>query len=592
MTSDLALLSNTRTSALVDRDGNISWFCPPAHDAPACFASLLGTEEHGHWRLRPADRADVSRRYLEDSLILETTYTTATGTVSVSDALLMDADHTRLVRMVEGRAGTVRMDSVLRVRFDYGSIVPWVRREGGDLRIVGGPDALVLRTPVPLHGHGYSTVGHLTVRAGELVPFELSWHPSHRAAPRAVDVAAGLRATWAWWRNWAAAITYDGGYAAEVRRSLTVLKGLTFAPTGALVAAPTTSLPETIGGTRNWDYRYCWLRDATLTLLGLVDAGLTEEARAWQRWLARTVAGDPRRLQIMYGVRGERRLHELELPWLPGHDGSRPVRIGNDAHRQLQLDVHGEVMDAMHHARLAGLAPEAEVWAIQQAMLADLEHRWHEPDEGVWEVRSGRRHFTHSKVMAWVAFDRAVRDATRWGLPGDVKRWRQVRDQIRAEVLHRAVDERGVFTQAYDTTALDSAALVIPLVGFLPPEDPRVAATINAVATGLDDHGFLLRYRPSVTSDGVDGTEGAFLLCSFWMAQSLAVMGRVEEAAEWFERLLAVRNDVGLLAEEYDPVAHRQLGNRPQAFSHVGLVTTAITVGHDRPGPAHRRSQR
>jgi GH15 family glucan-1,4-alpha-glucosidase len=586
---DYALLGDCRSAAMVSRTGSVDWLCFPRFDSGACFAALLGSSDNGSWSLAPADAFRSERAYCPDSTVLETTHHTADGTVVVTDALVPVGDTHRLVRMVEGRRGTVTMRMELRVRFDYGSVVPWVQKIPGGIHAIGGPDALALRTPVDLRGEGFATIADFVVAEGERVSFDLAWHESHRPVPEAVDVAATLDATMDWWRKWAASLAYQGAYRDEVRKSLVVLKALSYAPTGAIVAAPTTSLPEWIGGPRNWDYRYCWLRDATFTLLALLQAGCTAEAAAWRDWLIRAVAGDPAKLQIMYGIGGERRLAEAELDWLDGFAGSSPVRIGNGAADQLQIDVYGEVIDALHQARLQGLDPDPVAWDIQCAMLKWLEDRWRQPDEGIWEVRGARAHFTYSKVMAWVAFDRGIRATEEFGLPGDAPRWRTIRDQIHEEVCANAVDERGVFTQSYGSKALDASTLMIPLVGFLPSTDPRVIATVEAVEQELTVDGLVQRYDPGESSDGVGGEEGAFLLCSFWLVDCLALIGRHDDAVVLYERLLGLRNDLGLLAEEFDPVAGRQLGNYPQAFSHVALVSSAITLCPAHTGPSEHR---
>lgn len=587
---DYALLGDCRSAALVSNKGSIDWLCFPRFDSPACFAALVGGPENGRWSLAPADDHRSERAYRPDTLVLETLHHTDNGTVAVTDALVPVGDAHRLVRLVEGRSGQVAMHMELRIRFDYGSIVPWVRRVENGIHAIAGPDALVLRTPVELRGQDLTTQADFVVSQGERVWFDLVWQESHLPVPEPVNVAEIVETTVTWWQDWVATLSYDGAYRDDVRRSLIVLKALTHAPTGAIVAAPTTSLPEWIGGTRNWDYRYCWLRDATFTLLALLQVGCYREAAAWRDWLIRAVAGDPSKLQIMYGVGGERRLSETELPWLDGFAGSKPVRVGNGAVDQLQIDVFGEVMDAMHQARLNGLEPDEVAWDIQQNMLAWLAGNWHRPDEGIWEVRSGPAHFTYSKVMAWVAFDRGVQAVEHAGLPGDVVRWRELRDQIHAEVCAKGVDERGVFTQSYGSTALDASTLMIPLVGFLPPDDPRVVATVEAVQRELTVDGLVQRYLVGDASDGVGGKEGSFLLCSFWLVDALALLGRNDEATALFERLLGLRNDVGLLAEEYDTGSERQLGNFPQAFSHIALAGSAITLCPHHTGPCEQRS--
>lgn len=586
---DYALLGDCRSAALVSKAGSIDWLCFPRFDSPACFAALVGTADNGYWSLAPTEPYESERAYVTDTMVLETLHHGDGGTVAVTDALIPVGTAHRLVRVVEGRRGSLSMRTQLKIRFDYGSIVPWVRQVDDSLRATGGPEALVLRTPIDLRGEDLATVGDFVLSEGERVWFDLAWHPSHDPAPDPVDSVQAVEDSIEWWRQWAGSLHYDGAYRDDVRKSLLVLKALSYAPTGAIVAAPTTSLPEWIGGSRNWDYRYCWLRDTTFTLLAFLQTGCGSEARAWRDWLIRAVAGDPSRLQIMYGVAGERRLAESELDWLDGFAGSRPVRVGNGAFDQLQIDVFGEVMDAMHHARLNGIEADEVAWDIQRQLLGWLENNWHMPDEGIWEVRGGRAHFTYSKVMAWVAFDRGVRAIEDFGLPGDASKWRALRDEIHAEVCEKAVDTRGVFTQSYGGSALDASTLMIPLVGFLPPDDPRVVATVEAVQRELSVDGLVQRYSVAETGDGVGGEEGAFLLCTFWLVDCLVLMQRRDEATELFERLLALRNDVGLLAEEYEPGSQRQLGNFPQAFSHVGLAGSAITLCPDHVGPSEQR---
>jgi GH15 family glucan-1,4-alpha-glucosidase len=582
---DYALLGDSETAALVSKDGSIDWLALPRFDSPACFAALLGTEDHGRWRIAPASPVKrVTRRY-RTGLVLETEWETDEGVVALIDCMPPRDERPNVIRIVEGRRGRVPMTLDLRVRFDYGSIVPWVRNVEGRWRAVAGPDAVVVTTPVQLRGVDHDTRAEFSVGAGDRVPFELQWHSSHHRMPEPTNALRALTRTEHWWDNWIKQCNYDGPWADAVRGSLVVLKGMTYRPTGGIVAAATTSLPETLGGERNWDYRCCWLRDATFTLLTLLEAGFTEEAQAWRDWLLRAVAGHPASLQIMYGPGGERRLDEHELPWLPGYEGSRPVRVGNAASNQLQLDVWGEVMDALWVARRGGLSASHDAWNLQVAMLDFLEGAWKQPDEGIWEVRGPRRQFTHSKVMAWVAFDRAVRTVELFGLDGPTDRWRARREEIHADVCANGVDDRGVFVQHYGSTDLDASLLLVPLTGFLPMDDPRVKATVEAIATELtDEHGFLWRYRPDPAVDGLHGEEGAFLMCTFWLADCLALMGRTDEATALFERLLALRNDVGLLSEQYDPVRKRMLGNFPQAFSHVALVDTATTLCDCLPG--------
>ncbi|KWW99951.1 glucoamylase [Carbonactinospora thermoautotrophica] len=594
---DYALIGDTQTAALVCRDGSIDWLCFPRFDSPACFAALLGTEENGRWRIAPAAGGMANRRrYRGHSLILETEWETTAGTVRVIDFMPPRGQAPDIVRVVEGLSGAVPMRSELRPRFDYGRTIPWIRKVSGQVAAVAGPDALYLRADVRSYrGENFSTVAEFTVRAGDRVRFVLTWHPSHQPAPRPVDPDLALAETERYWGRWSAACRYrvDSGWREAVLRSLVTLKALTYSPTGGIVAAPTTSLPEHIGGVRNWDYRYCWLRDATLTLSALLRSGYLEEAKAWREWLLRAIAGKPEDLQIMYGLAGERRLAEQELDWLPGYEGSRPVRIGNAAVTQFQLDVYGEVLDALHLGRRAGLHTSWEAWSLQQELIEYLESCWDRPDEGIWEVRGPRRHFVHSKVMAWVAADRMVRAVEEFGRSGDVARWRALRERIHREVCERGYDaERNTFTQYYGSRDLDAALLLIPQVGFLPPDDKRVIGTVEAIQRELSHDGFIRRYAtPGSARDNVDGLpggEGAFLACTFWLADDLALMGRLREARELFERLLDLRNDVGLLAEQWDPDLGRQVGNFPQAFSHVALVNTA----HNLSGPENARRAR
>jgi Glucoamylase and related glycosyl hydrolases len=586
---DYALIGDLQTAALVGRDGSIDWLCLPRFDSGACFAALLGDENNGHWRIAPAGARTCARRaYLGDSLVLESVWETRTGSVRVLDFMPHRDRAPDVMRIVEGVTGRVEMSSVLRLRFDYGSVVPWMRRADGHRVAVAGPDSVWLRSEprVKTWGQQYSTCSSFTVDAGEKVAFCLTWHPSHEPRPPLVDPYTALEHTLEDWKAWAAQCTYEGPYRDAVMRSLVTLKALTYAPTGGMVAAPTTSLPEELGGVRNWDYRYCWLRDSTLTLRALLSAGYLDEAASWRDWLLRAVAGDPADLQIMYGLAGERRLPEAEVPWLRGYGGASPVRIGNAAVQQLQLDVYGEVMDSLALAREVGMPPQRQAWAVQLSLLGFLESTWRQPDEGLWEVRGPRRHFVHSKVMAWVAADRAVRTLERDpSLPGDAARWKAMRDEVHREVCERGYDPvRNTFTQSYGSAELDAAVLMIPRVGFLPPDDPRVVGTVEAVRAELGHRGFIRRYSTDgIAVDGLPGGEGTFLACSFWLADALRMMGREHEARELFERLLEVRNDVGLLAEEYDPVSRRQLGNFPQAFSHVGLVATALALAADDP---------
>jgi len=589
---DYALIGDLQTAALVERGGSVDWLCFPRFDSSSCFAALLGEPDHGRWLLAPVGDATSSRKYLHNTLVLETTWETPDGTVRVVDFMPPRGKAPDIVRIVEGVEGSVRMRSELVIRFDYGHVVPWVRHVGDARLAVAGPDALVFRTPAPSRGEHMQTVSEITVEEGERIPFVLTWYPSHEDPPERIDPEVALAETEAFWREWneRSKLDFPDEWRDVIQRSLMVLKALTYAPTGGIVAAPTTSLPEHIGGVRNWDYRYCWLRDATLTLLALLNADYKEEARAWRQWLLRAVAGDPADIQIMYGVGGQRRLPELELPWLPGYEGSAPVRIGNAASEQLQVDVFGEVMDALYQARVHGLAKEQPAWALQRALLAHLERIWREPDEGIWEIRGDRRHFVHSKVMAWVAFDRAVRTVEEHGLDGPVDRWRKLRAQIHAEVCERGFDESlGSFVQSYGSKDVDASLLLIPLVGFLPADDARVRGTIEAVERELLRDGLLLRYRTHEQVDGLPPGEGVFLPCSFWLVDCYELLGRHDDAHALFDRLVGLANDVGLLAEEYDPAAKRQLGNFPQAFTHLALVNSAFNVLPHLPSPMHRR---
>jgi GH15 family glucan-1,4-alpha-glucosidase len=588
---DYALIGDCETAALVNRTGSIDWLCFPRFDSPACFAALLGTAEHGRWQIAPADAVTgVRRHYLGDTLVLDTEFTTAAGVVSVIDFMPVRSGLPDVVRIVVGRRGRVRMRMDLTIRFDYGSVVPWVQAVPGGVVAVGGPDSLLLQTPVPLHGEGFHTVADFVVNEGQRVPFDLTWFASHQSPAREIDCETALTQTHAWWSEWAARCTVQGPWRDAVLRSIITLKALTYRPSGAIVAAATTSLPEEFGGVRNWDYRYCWLRDATFTLLALMNAGYVNEARAWREWLLRSVAGRPDQIHIMYGIHGERRLPELVLPWLPGFGGASPVRIGNAAHTQFQLDVFGEVLDASYHAWKHGAGHREEAWHVEEALVSYLERAWREPDEGIWEVRGPRRHFTHSNVMAWVAFDRAVKAIEQLGFEGPIERWRALRDEVHREVCARGYDAgRGTFVQAYDSTDVDASLLMLPLVGFLPPEDPRVRGTVDTIARELMHDGFVSRYRTRSEVDGLPPGEASFLLCSFWMVDNLALLGRREEALRMFERLLAIRNDVGLLAEGYDTERRCQAGNVPQAFSHVGLINSAMNLSRG-PAPARERS--
>ncbi|MFE7751539.1 glycoside hydrolase family 15 protein [Streptomyces sp. NPDC057428] len=584
---DYALIGDLQTAALVGRNGSVDWLCLPRFDSGACFAALLGDEDNGHWRIAPqgtdSTETCTRRAYVEDSLVLETYWETRTGTVKVIDFMPQRDKAPDVMRIVEGVSGSVDMSSVLRLRFDFGSVVPWMRRSHGHRVAVAGPDSVWLRSEpkVKTWGQQFSTCSSFTVSEGESVAFVLTWHPSHSPRPKLIDPRKALKHTLADWAKWSSQCTYQGRHRQAVLRSLITLKALTYAPTGGIVAALTTSLPEEIGGVRNWDYRFCWLRDSTLTLGAMIACGYLEEAAAWRDWLLRAVAGDPSDLQIMYGLAGERRLPETELPWLAGYEGSQPVRAGNAAVRQRQLDVYGEVIDSLRVAREAGLDNKSHAWNLQLSLLGFLESTWREPDEGLWEVRGKRRHFVHSKVMAWVAADRAVRTLEESPeLPGDADRWRAMRDAVHAEVCEKGYDPvRNTFTQSYGSEELDAATLLIVRTGFLPPEDPRVAGTVDAVRNELAHDGLIRRYSTQGASvDGLPGDEGAFLACSFWLVDALVRTGRRKEGEALFERLLDLRNDVGLLAEEYDPAAGRQLGNYPQAFSHIGLVNSAVDL--------------
>ncbi|MGH9117413.1 MAG: glycoside hydrolase family 15 protein [Acidimicrobiales bacterium] len=576
---DYALLSDMESAALVGRDGSIDWLTFPRFDSGACFAGLLGTEENGRWLLAPVgEPRRVTRRYVGESLVLETVFEMDDGEVAVIDCMPPRDRHLDVVRVVEGRAGSVAMHTELIIRFDHGHLVPWVRRVDDALLATAGPDCLRLTTPVALRGVDRRTVGEFTVEAGERVPFLLTWHPSHEGCHDAGSPFDAVEGATKWWNHWVSRCTYRGRWGDAVRRSLVVLKGMTYARTGGLVAAPTTSLPELLGGERNWDYRYCWLRDATFTLNALLGAGFTDEAVAWRDWLLRAVAGDPEDLQIMYGVAGERRLTEVEADWLPGYMGARPVRLGNAAWQQFQLDVFGEVLDSLHRAAGAGIEYSEDAWNLQVMLLEFLEGNWGRPDEGIWEVRGERRQFTHSKVMAWVAADRAVRAVEEFGRNGPVDRWRRLRDEIGRDVLANGVDDRGRFVQYYGSDELDASLLMIPQVGFLPATDERVVRTVEAIQQELTVDGFVQRYRTRERFDGLPPGEGTFLLATFWLADVLAMMGRIDEATDIFERLLALRNDVGLLPEQYAPRERRFLGNFPQAFSHTALVNTALLL--------------
>ncbi|MCK1478821.1 GH15 family glucan-1,4-alpha-glucosidase [Bradyrhizobium sp. LB8.2] len=583
---DYALIGDCETAALVGLDGSIDWLCLPRFDSDSCFAKLLGSEDNGYWRVAPVASRSAERRYRPGTLILETTFRTDDGSVRVTDFMPPKSDKSRIVRILEGLDGRVEMRSELAARFDYGVSVPWVSRlDDGARSLVAGASMLVLRADVPLQGEEMATVGSFVVSAGERRALVLSHQISYQEETPAAHPFQLLEYTERFWRDWSSRCRAAGAYSNEVLRSLITLKALTFEPSGGIVAAATTSLPEQLGGPRNWDYRFCWVRDATLTLLAFMDGGYYDEARAWRDWLIRAVAGSPDQLQIMYSVTGERRLTEWEVPWLSGYENSKPVRIGNAAHQQLQLDVYGELMDALYQARRGGLAENKRAWAVQCALLDHLKAIWTEPDEGIWEVRGGRKQFTYSKIMAWVAFDRAIKSAKEFGMEGPVDDWTAVRDAIHADVCRRGYDEdRKSFVQVYGEPQLDASLLLIPAVGFLPPDDPRVISTVGAVERDLVVDGFVRRYDTGATKDGLPPGEGMFLACSFWLADAYQLIGRAADAKALFERLLSLRNDVGLLSEEYDVSKRRLVGNFPQAFSHIALVNTAHNLTHrDKP---------
>jgi len=585
-----ALIGDTQTAALVADDGSIDWLCGPRFDSGACFAALLGDDTNGRWLLAPAAGGRATRRaYRDGTLVLETEWDTPEGTVRVVDCMPVRDQNVDLVRVVEGVRGRVPMVMDFVVRFDYGNVLPWVYSTGGTIRIIAGPDALCLTTPARVEGRDFRHTARFEVAAGDQVPFVLAGYASYKEVPAPVDAHEAVERTTAFWKEWTAQSTYDGDWRDLVQRSLITLKALTYAPSGGIVASPTTSLPERIGGVRNWDYRYCWLRDATFTIYSLMSAGYTDEACAFRDWLLRAVAGDPAHMQIMYGPTGERRLSEYEVDWLSGYEGSAPVRVGNAAHRQFQLDVYGEVLDSMHQARHMGISEEPTAWSLQRTVLDFLESGWREPDEGIWEIRGPRRDFVHSKVMAWVAFDRAVKGVEEFGLDGPVDRWRACRDEVHRQVLEHGFDaDRNTFTQSYGSKELDASTLMIPLVGFLPASDPRVVGTVEAVQRELLHDGFVRRYDSAAGIDGLPPGEGAFLPCSFWLADCLGLLGRTREARDLFERLAGLTNDVGLLSEQYDPASGRMLGNFPQAFTHVSLVNTAGNLSSATRPALHR----
>lgn len=590
---DYALIGDLGSAALVGRDGSIDWLCWPRFDSDACFAALLGSPEHGRWLIGPKHRTTkVTRRYRPNTLILETRFETEEGAATLVDFMPPREDNSHLCRLLVGERGTVELHGELVLRFGYGANVPWVTRIDADtMRAVAGPDMVVLHSSTPFHGEGLKTVGDFTIAAGETRAFSLSYALSHRDLPGPIDVAERLCFTEKYWLDWTSKNEIKSPWDEAVVRSLITLKALTYAPTGGMVAAATTSLPEQMGGVRNWDYRFCWLRDATLTLLALMNGGYYEEAENWRKWLLRAAAGSPNQIQIMYGIRGERRLTELEVAWLPGYENSRPVRIGNAAHHQLQVDIFGEIMDALHQAREGGLGLHEAGWDLERALLLHLEKIWTEPDEGIWEVRSGRQHFTYSKVMAWVAFDRAIKSAESHDLPGPVAHWRALRQRIHDDVCERGYDAGlGSFVRAYGEKDFDASLLLLPIVGFLPPEDPRIRRTVEAVERALMRDGLLLRYDTVRSDDGLPPGEGVFLACSFWLVDAFLMIGRHEDARRLFAHLLTLRSDLGLLSEQYDPRTRRLVGNFPQAFSHLALVNTASNLSYYRK-PAEQRSE-
>jgi len=589
---DYAIIGDCETAALVGRDGSIDWLCWPRFDSDACFAALLGTPQHGRWLIAPQEGTiRITRRYRPNTLILETRFDSAEGTATLVDFMPGHQAGSSIVRLIVGERGRVAMRTELVIRFGYGATVPWMMRlDDGTRRAVAGPDMMLLRTAVPLRGEDLKTVGQFAVNAGETVPFALVYAPSHLPPPATENPLDQLRATEQFWLDWSAKSKVSGPWGDTVNRSLITLKALTYARTGGIVAAPTTSLPEHIGGPRNWDYRFCWLRDATLTLLALMNAGYLEEAKAWREWLSRAAAGTPDQLQIMYGIAGERRLTEWEVSWLPGYHKSSPVRVGNAAHTQLQLDVYGELMDALHHARLGGLAPNESGWSLQRAVLKHLEEVWPKMDEGIWEVRSGARHFTFSKIMAWVAFDRAIKSAEAFKLEGPLDRWRELCREIHDDVCRHGFDpELGSFVRSYGSRSLDASLLLLPTVGFLPPQDPRVRGTVAAIERRLLVDGLVRRYDKTESEDGLSSDEGVFLACSFWLVDAYVLLGRNDDARRLFERLLTLCNDVGLLSEEHDPRTGRLLGNFPQALSHIALVNSAFNL-NEAAKPAKQRS--
>ena len=588
---DYAVIGNCETAALVGRNGSVDWLCMPRFDSGACFAALLGDESHGRWRIAPAGPHESCRQYRDETLILETCFETETGSVTVTDFMSREEGRSYLLRRVTGTSGAVEMEANLVIRFDYGASVPWASRlPDGRVKFVVGPDMLVLQSPVDFHGHDLRSEARFTISEGETLDFVLGWSLSYRAVPPPIDLAETLNDIENQWKGWAARFPGAGKYSEAVARSLLTLKALAHFETGGIVAAATTSLPEQIGGPRNWDYRYCWLRDATLTLYALLESNYIEEAKRWRHWLTRAIAGSAEQLQIMYRVDGARWLHEWDVPWLPGYENSAPVRIGNAASGQIQLDIYGEVLDALYFARQKGLPEEKDAWNVVLELLDHLAKIWDQPDDGIWEMRGGRRQFTHSKIMAWVAFDRAIRMVREFNHPGPAESWEKIRAEIHAQVCEQGFDrERNSFVQYYGGKTVDAALLLIALTGFLPPEDPRVAGTVKAIEDELLQDGFVLRYRTETGADGLPAGEGAFLACSFWLADNYVLLGRRAEAQILFERLLSLRNDVGLLAEEYDPHLKRQVGNFPQAFTHIALINTAYNLVKSE-GPAAQRA--
>ncbi|MGE5595212.1 MAG: glycoside hydrolase family 15 protein [Hyphomicrobiales bacterium] len=593
---DYGLIGDTHTAALVSRGGSIDWLCLPRFDSGACFAALLGGDDHGRWLIAPrGGYTHTSRQYLEGTLVLQTVFETHDGEVEVLDFMPFPSleDEVDVMRVVRGRRGSVPMEMELVLRFDYGSVVPWVRRRDFGLTAIAGPNAVSFHSPVALENKDFRTRANFTVREKDEISFTLTWHPSHHPQPpQPILAARALDQTIQHWRRWSEHYKGGGSWRDAAKRSLITLKALTYAPTGGIVAAPTTSLPEQLGNVRNWDYRYCWLRDATFTLYTLLVAGFVDEAIAWRDWLLRAIAGKPEQLQIMFGLGGERLLPEYEIDWLPGYEGSEPVRVGNAAHRQFQLDVYGEVMDVFHVARRSGISPDEDGWLFQKELLGTLERVWRQPDEGLWEVRGPRRNFTHSKMMAWVAFDRGVKAIEQAYLDGPLDKWRRLREEVKRDVLEHGYDpEQNAFVQYYGTKDLDAALLMMPLVGFLPPNDPRVVGTIDAIQRRLMADGFVRRYVTKEHVDGLPEGEGFFLPCTFWLADALILQGKREEGLKVFQRASAAANDLGLFSEEFDPASGRQLGNFPQAFTHVAFVNTIHNLALPETGPAQARSQ-